>query len=446
MVDEENKEQGAIDAECAVEADCNAHPRIEAEKVMPDEPAVQVGEKFGDDLSMIELVPQPEIEATAAPSNAEAEHDLNVSVTEAEAMHDIEAHKSLDAAEPAPQVSLADEDIVGQEADVDLDEIHVAESSVSTSSDSTDGSNNAEMVSSAEHDAAASDTEQKKRGTSGTSSGIALPSFVDRSETGVFGSVGTKTGIPLPPCADDEPKDNAEKAANAVTPIADEQLHEQQYTVISKHEEVEEVKETEGEYSEVSSEFSDVDDQYTQAGVDYTRTEVEEPQEELLSARQLGTALTENNLLSFDPLASLTNYPHLYTALLDVKGVWKSSVSMDELIVAAARAEQSDRRNEEIKSWYAMRIKKLVVNVLDFIWIAPAYNMDENDLLVINDEQLFTSLTGVNASDFKELCSRGFINSNNFIALVRQFKLWEAETFSPADYILVHLRRERMVA
>ncbi len=443
MVDEENKEQGAIDAECAVEADCNAHPRAEAEEVMPVEPAVQVGEKFGDDLSMVELVPQPEIEAAAMPSNVEAEHDLNVSVTEAEALHDIETHKSPDAAEPAPQVSLAEEDIVGQEADVDLDEIHVAESYVPTSSDSTDSGNNAEMVSSAEHDAAASDTEQKKRGTN---SGIALPSFIDRSETGVFGSVGTKTGIPLPPRADDEPKDNDEKAANAVTPIADEQLHEQQYTVISKHEEVEEIKETEGEYSELRSEFSDEDDQYTQAGVDYTQTEVEEPQEELLSARQLGTALTENNLLSFDPLASLTNYPHLYTALLDVKGVWQSSVSMDELIVAAARAEQSDRRNEEIKSWYAMRIKKLVVNVLDFIWIAHAYNMDENGSLVIDDEQLFTSLTGVNASDFKELCSRGFINRNNFIALVRQFKLWEAETFSPADYILVHLRRERMVA
>ena len=87
-----------------------------------------------------------------------------------------------------------------------------------------------------------------------------------------------------------------------------------------------------------------------------------------------------------------------------------------------------------------------MVNVLDYCWIACAYETGEDELLVIDDEQLFVSLTGLNASDFKELCSRGYIKHQQVAALVRQFRLWEAEIRSSVDYIFVHLRRERMVA
>lgn len=411
MVDEDNREQVAIDAESAADAKCDTHSHDvdAAAEVVPDEPAVQVGAEL-DELSMVELVPQPEIEDDVMTNVAD------VPVSEP-------ADESPSKAEPVPQVNLAQ--------DSDKHEAEVAAVEVAAESDS------------AEKDAAKQNTEQKNPGTN---SGIALPSFVDRSETGVFGATSTKTGIPLPPRANNEPNDSVDKAVDAAMPEEDAQFPEPQQTVLSKHVEVKAVKEIEKEHSEVRAEFSDENSGHTQMEVEYTRTEVEEPKEEALSARQLGAALTASSLASFEPLLSLNEYPHLYTVLLDIKGVWQSTVSMDELMVAAARSDQSDRRNEEVKNWYTMRIKKLVVNALDFVWIAQAYNIDGDGLMIIDDEQLFTSLTGIKASEFKEMCSRGLINRNDFMALVQQFKLWEAEAFSPADYIFSHLRMERMVA
>ena len=111
-----------------------------------------------------------------------------------------------------------------------------------------------------------------------------------------------------------------------------------------------------------------------------------------------------------------------------VKGVWKSSVSMDDLIVASTHTGQADHRVEEIKNWYAMRIKKLIINVLDFCWIARAYEVNEENLLVINDEQLFFALTGLHVKDFKELCHRKFINRQQVAILVQQLRLWEVDT------------------
>ena len=394
---EDNKKR-EIDAMQVVSSE-DADQHAEAAEIIPDDPAVQMEAEL-DELSMVELVPQPEIDTTDTSSDADVEH-----------------------VDPVPQVNIAPEN------EVDAAEVAVTEAVA-------DNDNNAEQ------DSEANAAKQKKPSKN---SGIALPSFVERSNTGVFGTVGTKTGIPLPASVDNEAHDNDDQDSNAA-PEAKQQFPEPQRTVISKDKEIEKAREIEEEHSQVRSEFSDEDDHHTQAGVEFTQTEVDEPQEDAMPARQLGAALTANSLVGFEQLSALADYPHLYQALLSIKGTWQRTVSMDELMVAAARADQSDGSNEEIKNWYAMRIKKLVVNALDFVWIANSYSLGEDGLLIIDDEQLFIALTGVSASDFREMCSRGFINHTELITLVQQFKLWEAEAFNPAEYIFSHLQRERMVA
>ncbi len=418
MVDEDNKEQVAQPL---------------AEDAMSEAFAVQAGAE-DDALVMIASAAQPEIEVE--PRDAEVEPGLDVLVPP----------QSSDAVEHAVYDGAEQEDaseavaVSGQEnasAAVAVSEQEDASEAVAVSGQenaseavAVSGQENASEAVAVSGQESASEADKKKPSTS---SGIALPSFVERNETGVFGAVGTATGIPLP--SRDEPSD---KDAAAI-PAADEPPPRQQHTVISKHEDAQVVEGVEAEHAQVEAPFSDEDDLHTQAGI-------EEARQEALSAAQLGVAFTANGLLSFEPLASLTQYPHLYTALLNVKGVWQNSVSMDELIVAAARAEQSDQHSDAIKTWYATRIKKLVINALDFVWIAQAYNVGKDGLMVIDDEQLFTALTGTTASDFRELCSRGFINRSDFSALVQQIKLWETEALSPADYIFSHLRREQMVA
>ena len=405
MVDAENKEQVVASDE--------------------DEQDVPAGEKSDDALNVVELAPQPEVDALSDAAEAE----------------------------PTPQFEAGNEQVDD-----------VAEHAV----------------------APAVAAESEKQGGKKPGSGIALPSFVERGAADALGGAGTSTGIPLPPrevkhgednnaehprprqravVSEDEDKSSAEEVV-AEEVVAEEVVAKEVVAkevvakevvakevvakeVVAKEVVAEEVvaKEVVEEQSEIRAEFSDTNSGSTpQAGVQFIETDITEGKEDILPARKLGAAITTNNLLAFEALATLADYPHLYDALLAVKGVWQSTVSMDDLIISNTQVGQSAQRMEEVKNWYAMRIKKLIVNVLDYCWVACAYEIGEDGLLVIDDEQLFVSLTGLCGSDFRELCSQGYIKRQQVATLVRQFRFWEAETRSIVDYIFVHLRRERMVA
>ena len=281
MADDENKEQAIASAE--------------------GEQDVPVGEEFDDALSMVELVPQPEVDALG----------------------------DVPEAEPTPQFEAGDEQ--GED---------VAEHAVAPAA-------------TAENE----EQGQKKQGT-----GIALPAFVERGSTDVFGGAGTRTGIPLPPrdAKHDEDNNAEHPRSQQHTVVSEEDNSSAEEEVAVQEVAAEEVaaQEVAAEQSEIRSEFSDTNSGRTQAGMQFTETGIDEGEEDILSARQLGAAITANDLFAFEPLATLADYPHLYQALLAVKGVWQSSVSMDDLIVANARVGQSDQRMEEVKNWYAMRIKK----------------------------------------------------------------------------------------
>ena len=418
MADKDSKEEQAVaEALDALTADSEAQ-RQDQDEAGDDSPVPQIDVPSEiDDLSMVELVPQA--------TDASAEPQL---VVEGERVaNDIDA---------APPLELA--------------QTEVASSAASFAADAA-----AEVVKDSEAQVASPVEEQSKKTTEqstqqkkhSTSSGIALPSFAERSDTGVFGGAGTRTGIPLPPRATADSK-QAKPVAEADQGDNVEQLPEQKKasfskkTVVSKKQYQPAKEQTRAEFVD-----PDIDGEHTQVGVDYTETGIAaEPEEDMLPAREFGAALTANTLFSYAPLASLNKHPQLFTAMMHIKGVWKSSVSVDELIIAAAREGQSDQRSNEVKNWYAMRMKKLIVNVIDFVWIARAYETNEEGLLIVEDEQLFIALTGLSSSDFLELCKQGFIQLRHFAALVRQCQLWEEENYNPAEYIFVHLRRERMVA
>ena len=417
MADKDSKEeQAAAEALDALTAASEAQQAEAGDE--HSVPQVDVQHEI-DDLSMVELVPQA--------ADAVAEPQM---VVEGERVtNDIDAAPPLDLAQNEA-ANFADNAVAKAVKDSKVQQAaasHVEEQSKKPKEQSK------------------KPKEQSKKHK--TNSGIALPSFAEGSNTGVFGGAGTKTGIPLPPRASAEGKQD-QPVAKVSQGDNVQQFPEQEQTVLTKKTAVSK-KQPKAAKERTRAEFADteMDGGHTQVGVAYTQTEVAaEPEEDALAAREFGATLTANILFAYEPLATLNQHPQLFTAITHVKGVWKSSATMDELIVAAAREGQSDQRSNEVKNWYAMRMKKLIVNVIDFVWIARAYETTAEGLLIVEDDQLFIALTGLSSSDFLELCKHGFIQHRQLATLIRQCQLWEEETYNPAEYIFVHLRRERMVA
>lgn len=369
-----------------------------------------------DDAKALEVAPQVEaLENTPA----EDEPALQIDMDEAATIDD-----ALSALEPLPAASSEPELLSGAETlDPDQDAIAIDPAPAVQAQNPGEAApmhaEDAASIAASTAEDVASAAKQKKTG-----SGIALPTFAD-SENSV---VGNKTGIPLPAqqATDDAVAPEPEPAQFATQPSAQ---------IAAAPAEGKREEDAAPQESAVAAlpEEDHAAEELTDAGAP-----------ELMAARVLGAAITDSIMFTYSPLAELASCPHLYAALLSVKGNWNSSVSMDDLIIAAARSDSDSV--DEAKSWYVLRVRKLIINVLDFVWITQAYHPHGDEIIPIANEQLFTELTGVSSSDFNELCHRGFIHKDNFTSLVHQFHHWEQGTLSPAKYIFTMLAQERMVA
>ena len=242
---------------------------VQATDPVEDEQNVPVEGEFDDDLSMVELVPQPEVGGDAL-HNAEA--------ADVAPMFEAEAAQG-EQADVAPQVR----------EDNDRDAAK------------TDKAQTSKRV------------QQNKEG-----SGIALPLSIEQGASEAFAGVGTQTGIPLPVRQEKHDKEDKEdkevEEVEEVVKASDSEdegvVHfpTRQYTVASQdddedNEEAVASEEVVEQQSEVRSEFSNTVNR--QEDMHFVETDIDEDRENIWSARQLGAAITANELFAFEPLANV---------------------------------------------------------------------------------------------------------------------------------------------
>lgn len=137
--------------------------------------------------------------------------------------------------------------------------------------------------------------------------------------------------------------------------------------------------------------------------------------EKKMTAEELVAAINSSDLISFpDDMDTLKTYLHLFAKL------------------------------EHSREGWAKQIRKLIIDVIDFIYIAGSKGEQIEEIIRAEDADLFKTFTGVDRDNFMEIYRSGIISNDHFNRVIWQFR--EQDIFEPVDYILAHLNTEEAAA
>ena len=184
----------------------------------------------------------------------------------------------------------------------------------------------------------------------------------------------------------------------------------------------------------------------------------------------LARRITSDALISFPSLALLEDYPHLFTALKNVKGyrsgqegnirdfiqigdeakrkkLEKDRLSSDDEKIKAENKnfveKEKDKETKNKKKWYATQIKRLAICMADFVYMTKFREYKIDHVIETKDSIFFKTVTGISKDDFSGLCDKGFINREALNRIVREFRHQEESSLKPEEYIFQHIKKSR---
>ena len=183
------------------------------------------------------------------------------------------------------------------------------------------------------------------------------------------------------------------------------------------------------------------------------------------SKTALAKRITSDALISFPALALLESFPHLFSALENVKGyrsqrpgrledfvrigneAKRKRLEADGLNDEEAKEKnkdfaekEKDKKLKKQKKWYAAQIKKLAICMADFIYMTKFREYKIDDVIKKKDSDFFKTVTGISKDDFSELCNKGFIRKEALNRIVREFRHQEESSLRPEEYIFQHIK------
>ena len=180
----------------------------------------------------------------------------------------------------------------------------------------------------------------------------------------------------------------------------------------------------------------------------------------------LAKRITSNALVSFPALALLEKYPHLFSALKNVKGYRSQQAgNLEDFIQMGEEAkrkklekdkfsEKAEKDNEDFmkkerdkekqnkKKWYATQVKRLAICMADFIYMTKFREYKIDHVIETKDSDFFKTVTGISKDEFSELCNRGFIHRESLNRIVREFRHQEESSLKPEEYIFEHIKNQ----
>ena len=186
------------------------------------------------------------------------------------------------------------------------------------------------------------------------------------------------------------------------------------------------------------------------------------------SKTALAGRITSDVLVSFPSLALLENYPHLFSALKNVKGyrsqqtgsledfiqigeeAKRKKLEKDKLDVSLEKVKkdnedfvekEKDKEKQRKKKWYATQIKRLAICMADFVYMTKFREYKIDHVIETKDSDFFKTVTGISKGDFSELCNKGFIHRESLNRIVREFRHQEESSLKPEEYIFKHIQQ-----
>ena len=182
----------------------------------------------------------------------------------------------------------------------------------------------------------------------------------------------------------------------------------------------------------------------------------------------LAKRITSDALVSFPALKLLDQYPHLWTALKNVKGYRSQQVGQKEDFIQIGKEaiqkklekdrlddentkeknknfveKESDKKKKRQKAWYALQIKRLSICMADFIYMTQFREYKIDHVIETKDSKFFKAVTGISKDDFSELCDKGFIQRESLNRIVREFRFQEESSLKPEEYIFQHIKEKQ---
>ena len=183
----------------------------------------------------------------------------------------------------------------------------------------------------------------------------------------------------------------------------------------------------------------------------------------------LAKRITSDALVSFPALKLLDQYPHLWTALKNVKGYRSQQVGQKEDFIQIGKEairkklekdrlddentkennkkfveKEKDKEKKRQKAWYALQIKRLAICMADFIYMTKFREYKIDHVIETRDSKFFKAVTGISKDEFSGLCDKGFIQRERLNRIVREFRFQEESSLKPEEYILQHINEKKI--
>lgn len=117
------------------------------------------------------------------------------------------------------------------------------------------------------------------------------------------------------------------------------------------------------------------------------------------------------------------------------------SISDGDILEKYFPSSVESKMNEE--GW-TRKIKKLVIDVVDFVYITGSSGEQIEEIIKVKDADLFKTFTGMSRDNFLDLYRSGIIDNDKFNRVIWQFN--DQGSCEPAEYIFAHLNTEKAAA
>ncbi|MDE3268652.1 MAG: hypothetical protein OYH77_00020 [Pseudomonadota bacterium] len=160
---------------------------------------------------------------------------------------------------------------------------------------------------------------------------------------------------------------------------------------------------------------------------------------ESLSARHLAQTIHDESLYTISAVKYLAQHRHLRAAIRKVRLKLEVNIDFDRLARLVDEKESPSRDDQYHLRAYELLLQKLLLNVFDYMYVVGKAGDSIEQLIAVEYEDFFETMTGLTRQDFAQLCKLGVFNAKELMQTITAFNLWSSKTMNAENFILYHI-------